>query len=132
MSSGTSMRLRKLVITCLAFSGAAGFFCATSQAGVLPEDEADVLYFRYDGGGIQVQGPSMLVRKSIGDHVSVEANYLVDMVSGASIDVQTSASPYADERLRYGLSAWVLQRKSTYFFGYTNTTESDYISKTVY
>ena len=36
----------------------------------------------------------MLVRKSIGEHVSVSANYYVDMVSSASIDVETSASPY--------------------------------------
>jgi hypothetical protein len=112
--------------------GAAGFLARAAHAGVLPEDEADLLYFRYDGGGIQVQGPSMLVRKSIGDHVSVEASYLVDMVSGASIDVETSASPYTDERTQYSLSASVLQGKSTYTVGYINSTESDYVSKTMY
>jgi hypothetical protein len=132
MSNRVSTRLGRFVITCFTLAGAAGFIAGPAQAGVLPEDEADLLYFRYDGGGVQVQGPSMLVRKSIGDHVSVEANYLVDMVSSASIDVETSASPYTDERTQYSLSASVLQGKSTYTIGYVNSDESDYKAKTVY
>ena len=71
-------RLAAFVITCLVGS---------AHAGVLPEDRADVLYFRYDGGGVTIDGPSVLVRKSIGEHVSVAANYYIDMVSSASIDV---------------------------------------------
>ena len=132
MSNRVSTGISRFVITCLALACGAGLLTGTARAGVLPEDEADLLYFRYDGGGIQVQGPSMLVRKSIGDHVSVEANYLVDMVSGASIDVETSASPYTDERTQYSFSASVLQGKSTYTVGYINSTESDYVSKTMY
>src|SRR3954467_11818579 len=128
MSSRLHSRLFRFAITCLVrcligLGGAAGLFGAGAHAGVLPEDEADVLYFRYDGGGVQVQGPSMLVRKSIGEHVSVEANYLIDMVSSASIDVETSASPYTDERTQYSLSASVLQGKSTYTLGYVNSDE---------
>jgi hypothetical protein len=107
-------------------------FISDASAGVLPEDRADLLYFEYDGGGVTVQGPSMLVRKSIGEHVSVSANYLIDMVSSASIDVETSASPYDDERTQYSLSADFLHGKSTYSVGYVNSTESDYIAKTVY
>ena len=85
-----------------------------STAGVLPEDRADVLYFRYDGGGVVITGPSVLVRKSIGEHVSVAANYYIDMVSSASIDVETSASPYEDERTQSSLSVDFLHGKSTY------------------
>jgi hypothetical protein len=132
MSRTLNARFARFAITCLAFTGAAGFFCGSASAGVLPEDEADLLYFRYDGGGVQVQGPSMLVRKSIGDHVSVEASYLVDMVSSASIDVETSASPYDDERIQYGFSATFLQGKSSYTVGYSNSTESDYVAKTTF
>ena len=128
----THTGLVRLVITCLAFAGAAGFFAGAAHAGVLPEDEADLLYFEYDGGGVTVQGPSMLVRKSLGEHVSVEANYLIDMVSSASIDVETSASPYDDKRTQYSLSASVLNGKSTYTVGYVNSDESDYKAKTMY
>jgi hypothetical protein len=74
----------------------------------------------------------MLVRKSLGDHVSLEGTYLVDMVSSASIDVETAASPYTDERIQYGFSATFLQGKSTYTLGYSNSTESDYVAKTAY
>jgi len=90
-------RLAAFVITCLV--GSAGL-SGPARAGVLPEDRADVLYFRYDGGGVTINGPSVLVRKSIGEHVSVSANHYIDMVSSASIDVETSASPYKDELRR--------------------------------
>src|SRR5678816_1890036 len=103
--------LVRYVITCCAI--AAGL-AAPAHAGVLPEDRADALYFRYDGGGVVINGPSVLLRKSIGEHVSVSANHYVDMVSSASIDVETSASPYEDERTQSSLSADFLLGKSTY------------------
>lgn len=116
--------LRSFVITCLAVGAA--------QAGVLPEDRADVLYFRYDGGGVVISGPSMLVRKSIGEHVSVQANHYIDMVSSASIDVETSASPYDDERTQSSLSLDVLHGKSTYSLGAVKSDESDYLANTAF
>src|SRR3954469_8364420 len=118
-------RLAGFVITCLSLGGAA-------FAAVLPEDRADLLYFRYDGGGVTINGPSMLVRKSIGEHVSVQANYYIDMVSSASVDVETSASPYEDERTQSSLSADFLLGKSTYSIGYVNSDESDYQAKTLF
>src|SRR5690242_724055 len=73
-------------------------------AGVLPEDRADVLYHRYQGGGITIDGPSVLIRKKIGESFSVSANYYMDMVSSASIDVKLSASPYKEKRTQKSLS----------------------------
>src|SRR5262245_45241956 len=125
MANNLHMRRFSIAITCLALAGVAA-------AGVLPEDRADVLYFRYDGGGVTINGPSMLVRKSIGEHVSVAANYYIDMVSSASVDVETSASPYEDERTQSSLSADFLHGKSTYSIGYVNSDESDYKAKTWY
>ena len=53
--------LRRFAITCLRPAAAAGLFAALfvagAHAGVLPEDESDLMYFRYYGGGVQVQGP---------------------------------------------------------------------------
>ena len=66
------------------------------QAGVLPEDRADVLVHSYDGGGVTIQGPSLLVRKQFAQKFSVSANHYVDKVNSASIDVVTTASPYKD------------------------------------
>ncbi len=99
---------------------------------MLPEDRADVLYFRYDGGGVIISGPSMLVRKSIGEHVSVQANHYIDMVSSASIDVETSASPYDDERTQSSLSVDILHGKSTYTLGAVKSDESDYLANTAF
>src|SRR5215510_16400686 len=128
MSNKVRTGLSRYVITCLGLAALAG----VSSAGVLPEDRADILYFRYDGGGVTINGPSMLVRKSIGEHVSVAANYYIDMVSSASVDVETSASPYEDERTQSSLSADFLLGKSTYSIGYVKSDESDYVANTLF
>ena len=80
---------------------ALGALCATSRAGVLPDDRADALFHRYEGGGIQIQGPSILLRKKLGDSVSLSYNYYVDSitgrvdtVTGASVDAVSGASEY--------------------------------------
>jgi hypothetical protein len=118
---------RSFVITCLALAG-----WGAAQAGVLPEDRADLLYFNYDGGGVTISGPSMLVRKSIGENVSVQANYYIDMVSSASIDVETSASPYEDERRQGSFAVDLLHGKSTYTMGVVKSDESDYVASTMF
>jgi hypothetical protein len=105
---------------------------STLHAAVLPEDRADVLYHRYDGGGVTIDGPSLLVRKSFADKVSVSANYYVDMVSSASIDVVTTASPYTEKRTQKSLSLDYLRNKTTYSLGYIDSTESDYVAKTAF
>ena len=103
-----------------------------AQASVLPEDRADILYHRYDGGGVTIDGPSVLVRKKFADKVSVSANYYVDMVSSASIDVVTTASPYEEKRVQKSLSLDYLRNKTTYSVGYIDSTESDYVAKTAF
>ena len=76
---------------------------APAVAGVLEDDRADVMYHRYDGGGVTIDGPSVLVRKKFEEKYAVSAAYYVDMVSSASIDVVTTASPYTEQRDEYGL-----------------------------
>jgi len=100
-------------------------------ATVLPEDRADVLYHRFDGGGVTVSGPSILVRKKVLDSVSVSANYYVDMVSSASIDVQTTASAYTEERTQYSVGVDYLHSKTVTSLNYTNSSESDYEANTL-
>ncbi|MGD8809288.1 MAG: hypothetical protein PVG24_06765, partial [Gammaproteobacteria bacterium] len=69
-----------------------------AAGAVLPEDRADVLFHSYDGGGVTIQGPSMLVRKEFAGKFSASANYYIDDVSSASIDVITRASEYTEQR----------------------------------
>jgi hypothetical protein len=99
-------------------------------AGVLDDDRADVMYHRYDGGGVTIDGPSVLVRKKFAEQYALSASYYVDMVSSASIDVVTTASPYREERKEYGLGFEYLRDKVTYRLGYSNSRENDYESDT--
>ena len=103
-----------------------------SHAGVLPDDRTDMLWHSYDGGGITVQGPSVLVRKKFGDSLSLSGNYYVDMISSASIDVVTQASPYKERRTQESASAEYLHGKATYSTGYITSSEPDYHAKTAF
>ena len=119
------MQLRALIaIVMLAVPG-------LGSASVLPEDRADVLYHRYEGGGMTIDGPSVLVRKSFAGKVSVSANHYVDQVSAASIDVMTSASPYTEERKENSLGVDYLSGKAIYSLSVTESTENDYEASTV-
>ncbi len=116
---------RGIVVLFLALLASSG-----AQAGVLPEDRADVLYHLYTGGGIDINGPSVLVRKQVGKNTSFVANYYVDMISSASIDVITTASPYKEERTQWSLGMDYLHGNTTMTVNYTTSTESDYAAKT--
>ena len=105
---------------------------APAIADVLPDDRADVLYHNYDGGGITIQGPSVLVRKKVGDSVSLSASYYEDLISSASIDVKLSASPYHETRKQEGFSVDYLHGKTIYTAGYIHSREPDYSSNTAY
>ena len=100
------------------------------SAGVLPEDEGDAMYHRYEGGGVTVQGPSVLIRKKIGDNFSVSYNYYVDIISSASIDVLLTASPYKETRTQQSGSLEYQHGKTTYSAGYIHSREPDYIADT--
>jgi hypothetical protein len=101
-------------------------------AGVLPEDRADVLWHVYNGGDITVEGPELLVRKKVGDSLSLTAGYYEDMISSASIDVKLSASPYHEIRKQENVGAEYQHGKTTYGIGYIHSREPDYIADTTF
>ncbi len=112
-----------------------GGFCLliaghTVSAAVLPEDRADVLYHHYDGGGVEVTGPSILVRKGDNKSFSVSGNYYVDSISSASIDVLSQGSAYSEERTQTSLSADYLHADTIMSVSYSNSDESDYTADT--
>jgi hypothetical protein len=126
---------RKIACLATAFTALLG----SAGAGVLPDDRFDALYHSYSGGGIDIKGPSILVRKKFGEHVSVAGNYYtdnitghVDTISGASVDAVSGASTYHEQRKQYSLNVDVLQGKTTYSAGYINSDESDFKSKTAF
>jgi len=100
------------------------------NAAVLPEDRADALYHRFDGGGVVIDGPSILVRKSFKDTVSIAANYYVDNVSSASIDVVTTASAYIEQRIESSVSIDYLRDKMVLSLNYGQSEENDYSART--
>lgn len=120
------MRFPRVAVSTLAALVAA----IPAGAAVLPDDRADVLYHRYEGGGVTIDGPSLLVRKKFAEQYSVSANYYVDMVSSASIDVVTTASPYTEQRDQASLALDVLLGKTQYTIGVTGSEENDYTANT--
>jgi hypothetical protein len=101
-------------------------------AAVLPDDRADLFWSQYKGGGMDIKGESVLVRKKFSEQFSVQANYFVDKVSGASVDVLSNASVIKDERKQKSLSLDYIHDKTQYNLSYTNSTERDYISNTTH
>ena len=89
-----------------ALAGLLGGVFATpaARAVTLPADRAEALIHVYSGGGVTASGPAVLVRKSLADKVSLTGSFYVDVVSNASIDVVTTASPYKERRNDFGLA----------------------------
>jgi len=114
----------------IALVTATGLYSAPSHTGVLPEDEVDYSDSQYVGGGQVIDGKTWLIRKDVGDKVSIDYSHLTDVVSGASIDVMLYASPYVEQRTQDSLSAEYLAGKTTYTVGFTHSYEPDYRSNT--
>ncbi len=125
LQNRSAMTIRHSIVATLSLLLASA---GSSFAGVLPDDRADILYHLYDGGGIAIDGPSLLIRKKVGKSVSLVANYYVDMISSASIDVVTTASPYTEEREQVSLGMDYLRGNTTMSVSVTNSEESDFTS----
>jgi hypothetical protein len=93
---------------------------------VLPDDRMDMLYHYYDGGGITVDGPSVLVRRKLGESFSVQGKYHVDTITGASIDVVTTASEYREERTELAATVDYLRGDTLLSVGTVFSDENDY------
>ncbi|MCF6281546.1 MAG: DUF3570 domain-containing protein [Candidatus Polarisedimenticolaceae bacterium] len=103
-----------------------------NQAAVLPEDRADILIHAYEGGGVEVIGPSILIRKSLGNSLSASVNYYEDSITSASIDVEmiSGASTYTENRKEHSFTVDYLHNSTIISLGYNDSKESDYTSKT--
>ena len=125
-------RLAGLVaVPVIAVGIVAGLTAPAADAAVLPDDRVDLLYHRYDGDDVTIDGPSVLVRKKLGENFSVSGNYYVDMVSSASIDVRATASPYTEERTQSSLGVSYLSGKTIMSLGYTRSDENDFEANSI-
>ena len=102
-----------------------------AQAAVLPQDRADLMYHSYQGGGVSIDGPALMLRTKASQAVSVSAFYYVDTVSGASIDVQATASAYTEKRTEARLGVDYLAGNSILSLNYVQSDENDYNAKAV-
>lgn len=108
--------------------GTLAFFGVSTgtRAAPLPPDRAEAMYHRYSGGGMTAHGPAVLVRKSLGDKVSLSGQLYVDAVSNASVDVVTTASPYKERRNEFSFGVDYAVRDSNLSFGLSRSDEPDY------
>jgi len=120
---GVTSRLSLVFVSC-------SLVVSALHAGVLPEDRADALYHSYNGGGVEITGPSYLIRKGDNKRLSGTVNYYVDSISSASIDVVTQGSPYNEQRTQWSGSLDYLHANTTMSANYSNSDESDYQSDT--
>ena len=104
---------------------------AAAQAAVLPQDRVDLMYHGYQGGGVSIDGPALMLRKKVGQSVSLSAYYYVDTVSGASIDVQATASAYTESRHEKRLGVDYLAGNSILSLNYAQSDEDDYNAKSM-
>ncbi len=125
--------IKRLLAKRRVWSATAALACTLPVlAAVLPEDRADALYHSYDGGGVEINGPSVLVRKQLTKSSSISGNYYVDSITSASIDVVTTASPYTEERTEASASVDYLHEYSTMSLAYTNSEENDFSAKSAH
>ncbi len=102
-----------------------------ARAAVLPDNVAEAMAHTFSGGGVTASGPALLVRKNIGDRFSLTGTYYADIVSNASIDVVTTASPYNETRNAYGLGMNYVVRDSLITVAAATSREPDYTADTV-
>lgn len=113
--------------------GVFGLLAATAgHSEVLPDDRADALYHRYEGDNVTIEGPSLLVRKNLGSHLSMQGSYYVDSITSASIDVVTNASAYNEERTETGFGLDYLRGRTKLSVGFSNSEENDFSAQTAY
>lgn len=109
------------------FSVLGGFLAVGGAKAVdLPANKAEAMFHIYDGGGVEATGPALLVRKSFMDRFSLSAQYYVDSVSNASIDVVTTASPFKEKRTAYDFGLDYVVRDTLIKVGISRSDEPDY------
>ena len=123
--------LNTLLMTCLFVAGIFSGFTFNVSAVTLPEERADFGFNFYNGDGLKVDGPVLLVRKNIMERYSISAKYKEDNISGASVDVRSQASAYSETREEISLGGQAIVDNSIFSLSSTVSDEPDYESKSI-
>jgi hypothetical protein len=107
------------------------WFVPAANAMEPPEDEAAVGYNFYDGGGVTVHGPAVIVQKEMAHRLALKASSRIDLISSASVDVVTQASPYSEERVESSLGFSLIRNEFLMGIQYTHSSEDDYKSNSL-
>lgn len=92
---------------------------------------ATFVYVYSDDDGLTIISPQLAMRADAGDEVELSATYDVDIISAASVDVVTMASPRGYEEDRHGIAAgltWRPRPGDTLQLRYLPSWEPDYRS----
>ncbi len=100
-----------------------------SWAAVLEPDRADALYHSYEGGGMKIDGPSVLLRKKASESLAFTGYYYLDSISSASVDVLSTASPYTEKRHEGQIGVEYLNDKTLMTFNARQSDEDDYLAQ---
>lgn len=103
----------------------------TSSAVEPAQDMVSMGYNFYDGGGVTVQGPAVIVQKKLKNRLSLKASSRLDLVSSASVDAVTQASRFREDRKENALGVNFLKDDILVGIGYIHSLESDYTSNTL-
>ncbi|MCL1156779.1 DUF3570 domain-containing protein [Shewanella inventionis] len=106
-----------------------GLTSLMAQAAVLDPDRADVLYHSYEGGGMTIDGPSVMLRKKASESVAITAYYYLDSISSASVDVISTASPYTEKRHEGQVGVEYLHDKTLMSLNLRQSNEDDYLAQ---
>nr|WP_188921975.1 DUF3570 domain-containing protein [Shewanella saliphila] len=106
-----------------------GIGSLTAQAAVLDPDRADMLYHSYEGGGMTIDGPSVMLRKKASESVAITAYYYMDSISSASVDVISTASPYTEKRHEGQIGVEYLYDKTLMSLNLHQSNEDDYLAQ---
>ena len=104
---------------------------STVNAAVLEDDKVEVMYHSYEGGGMKIDGPAVLIRKKASESFAVSAFYYADTISSASVDVMSTASPYEEERDELNLGFEYLNNKTQMTLSLRQSEEDDYLAQSV-
>lgn len=101
-----------------------------ARGAELPEDRAELMYQSFDGGGLTIEGPALLVRKRVHRRVSLNASYDVEVIADRTPEAQQSGSPFRDRRRTEGAGFDVLARDARVAFAVARSRESDFAGDT--
>lgn len=117
------MRLQVTLALALLAANAGADSRATAFVSVYSDDDE-----------LTVVSPELALRQELSDRLQLQASYEADIISAASVDVMTAASPHGYQEVRHGLAAgatWRPEREISFGLSYLPSWETDYDSHAI-